>query len=265
MNYGVSLYSIIPMRTEPSEQSEMVSQLLFGESYQVVTREEHWIRITTRFDNYTGWVDSKMHNEIDETTYTRISEEQPMHVLSSLLMSIERHGQPPQLILAGSTMPGYNRKKNLIEIGNVLFHVRWTFGEFASNGLSSIHKTAGQFLNTPYLWGGRSIVGCDCSGFVQVVFKIHGIKLKRDSSQQAEQGEIVPSLEMAHLGDLAFFADDEGRIYHVGLIISASEIVHSSGFVHIDRLDKTGIYSLQMQKYTHRLFSIRRVTGLPRL
>jgi gamma-D-glutamyl-L-lysine dipeptidyl-peptidase len=261
MKYGIAMHSIIPMRKEPGEQYEMVSQLLFGEVYQAITTEDHWIKIITQYDQYTGWVDRKLYKEVTESTYSRMQEEIPA-VQSALLMSIEPRDAPPVLILAGSTLPGYNRKKDLIEIENEVFHIRWTFGEFGIKGLNTLNKTVGHFLNTPYLWGGRSIFGCDCSGFVQVVYKIHGIKLKRDSSQQAEQGDIVPSLAHARLGDLAFFADDEGKVYHTGLIISPDEIVHSSGYVHQDRLDEQGIFNIETQKYTHKLFTIRRVSGM---
>jgi len=260
MKYGIAWHSIIPMRKEPQEQSEMVSQLMFGESYQVLTENDQWMQIITQYDHYTGWIDSKFYREITESSFNQFQEQYPT-VLNSLLMSIERHGAPPLLILAGSTLPGYDRKKDSLGIENEVFHIRWSFGNFGTRGLNTINKTAGQFLNAPYLWGGRSIFGCDCSGFVQVVYKIHGIPLKRDSSQQAEQGEIVTSLANARLGDLAFFANDEGKVYHVGLILSPDEIVHSSGYVHRDRLDETGIFNLETQRYTHKLFIIRRVSG----
>ncbi len=249
------------MRREPGEQSEMVSQLLFGETYQVMIEEGNWIQIITQYDRYSGWIDRKLYREITESSFGLIQNQYPP-VQSSLLMSIERRGASPMLILAGSTLPGYSRKKDIIEIENQVFHIRWAFGEMGVKGLQTVNKTSGHFLNTPYLWGGRSIFGCDCSGFVQIVYKIHGIKLQRDSSQQAEQGDVVPSLSEARLGDLAFFADEEGKVYHVGLIISPDEIVHSSGYVHRDRLDVQGIFNLETREYTHKLFSIRRISGL---
>jgi len=257
MKYGIALHSIIPMRNEPGEQSEMVSHLLFGETYRVMIEENQWMQILTEYDQYTGWIDRKLYREISDTYYGQF-QKQDHRVQSSLLMNIESQGTPPVLILAGSTLPGYNKKKDTIEIENETFHIRWSFVEFGVKGLDTLNKTAAHFLNTPYLWGGRSIFGCDCSGFVQIVFKIHGIKLKRDSSQQAEQGEIVPSLSEARLGDLAFFADDNGKVYHVGLMVSANEIVHSSGFVRRDRLDEKGIFNLETRQYTHKLFRIKR-------
>jgi hypothetical protein len=239
----------------------MVNQLLFGESYEVLTEKNGFLQVTTQYDEYTGWIDRALHREVSASGYQRLCQE-PVTVLDALLMSVERRGAPPQLVIAGSTLPGYNKKKNILEFDGEVFHIRWTFGSFGIKGTSSLLKTTGHFLNTPYLWGGRSVFGCDCSGFVQVVYKIHGIRLKRDSFQQAEQGEPVTSLKEARLGDLAFFSGETGRVYHVGMILSPGEIIHSSGYVHIDRLDEQGIFNLVNQEYSHRSFTIRRVADL---
>jgi hypothetical protein len=249
------------MRREPADESEMVSQLLFGECYQVVKEEGGWMQVIAHYDSYTGWIDRNMHNEITEASFNNLKE-QPPPVLDSLMMSIERHGAPPQLILAGSSLPGFNKRKHSLEVDKQIFHIRWTFSDFNTGGLNTLPRTVGFFLNAPYLWGGRSVFGCDCSGFVQTIYKIHSIRLLRDASQQAGQGETISSLNDARLGDLAFFADEEGRVYHVGLILSPGEIVHSSGYVHTDRLDETGIFNLITRKYTHKLFTIKRVSGL---
>lgn len=258
MNYGIALLSVIPMRQEPKEQSEMVSQLLFGESYRILAWEEAWIRVLTQFDGYEGWIDRKMHKEITATSYNQYPN-QHQHVLDSLIMSIERPGAAPQLIVAGSTLPGYKAHQNMLEIGNNTFHIRNTYGDFGTIGLSSVQHIAEQFLNTPYLWGGRSLFGFDCSGFVQVVYKIHGIPLKRDAAQQAGQGVKVISLADALPGDLAFFARDNGRIFHVGILLSPCEIIHCSGYVQKSRLDNTGIIDSESQRYTHSLCAINRM------
>jgi cell wall-associated NlpC family hydrolase len=126
-------------------------------------------------------------------------------------------------------------------------------------GFQSIDKTAEFFLNSPYLWGGRSLFGCDCSGFIQVLFKIHGLGLERDTIQQVEQGDPVTSVSDAETGDLAFFSNQDGRVYHVGMIIAPGRIIHSSGHVHIDRMDEKGIFNLQKQQYSHLLHSIKRI------
>lgn len=260
MMYGISMHSVVPLRKDPLEQSEMVSQLLFGECYRVSDEKEQWLQILTVYDDYTGWIDRKLHYPVSENFYQETLQAKSP-VLGALLMNIERRGEPPRLILAGSTLPGYNEKKDLLLIDQEVFHVLWTFDEFGVRGLQTIPKTARKFLNTPYLWGGRSFLGFDCSGFVQTVYKIHGISLKRDSYQQAEQGARINSLEDARAGDLAFFADEDGRVYHVGMVIAPDEIIHSSGYVHIDRLDETGIFNLRTRSYSHRLHSIRRVSG----
>jgi len=255
--YGISLLSLIPMRKEPKEQAEMVSQLLFGESYEVLNETNGFLQIITEYDKYSGWIDRAMHYDITGDYYTLLSHEVST-VQSALLMSIEQKGSPPVQILAGSSLPGYSRKKNQLEIEGDVFHIRWTFGKLNIQGFDSILKTAAHFLNAPYLWGGRSSFGCDCSGFVQVLYKIHGIRIDRDTYQQVKQGIEIRSLAESRTGDLAFFGDNEGSIYHVGLVIAPGEIIHSSGYVHIDRLDEKGIFSIQRQQYSHMLHSIRR-------
>lgn len=257
ISYGISLLSLIPMRKEPKEQAEMVSQLLFGESYEIIDESNGFVQIITTYDGYTGWIDHAMHFAVSEEYYHNLRNEIPA-IQTSLMMSIERKGFPPIQILAGSTLPGLNKKKDQLEINGEAYHVRWTFGKFENPTFDTVLETASYFLNSPYLWGGRSIFGCDCSGFVQVLFKIHGIVLKRDTYQQVAQGMTVSALDEAKTGDLAFFADNEGKVYHVGMIISPGEIIHSLGYVHIDRLDDKGIFNLQKQQYTHSLHSIRR-------
>jgi len=254
---GIALLSLIPMRKEPKEQAEMVSQLLFGEFYEVLAESNGFLQIVTAYDHYRGWIDRAMHNGIPAQYYDHISIEAHT-VQSALMMSIERKGFSPVQILAGSTLPGYSKKKDQIEINGDIYNVRWTFGKFNNKGFDSIIKTASFFLNSPYLWGGRSSFGCDCSGFVQVLYKIHGIAILRDTHQQAEQGSPVPSLSGAKTGDLAFFGNSEGNVYHVGMVIAPGEIIHSSGYVHIDRLDEKGIFNLRRQQYSHSLHSIRR-------
>jgi hypothetical protein len=257
MIYGISTLSIIPLRKEPREQSEMVSQLLFGESYKVLKRDNQWLKILTQFDSYTGWINQKLHSGISESSYEHfLRKRQP--VLASIIMSIESPGSQPLLVLAGSNLPNYNRENASLEIEGKIYHTRWVHGNTIISEIDHLQQIAEQFLNTPYLWGGRSIFGCDCSGFVQLVYKISGISLERDAIKQAEQGTVVESLSKAKLGDLAFFINDEGQIIHVGLILSTREIIHCSGHVRKDRLDEKGIYNSEIQDYTHRLYRIIR-------
>jgi len=120
-------------------------------------------------------------------------------------------------------------------------------------------KTAYLFLNAPYLWGGRNLLGIDCSGFTQIVYKINGIPLDRDASQQALQGQTLSFIEESEAGDLAFFDDTEGNITHVGLLLEDHHIIHASGCVRIDRIDQSGIFNSETQSHTHKLRFIKKM------
>jgi cell wall-associated NlpC family hydrolase len=119
--------------------------------------------------------------------------------------------------------------------------------------------TAMKFVNSPYIWGGRIPSGIDCSGFVQLVYKIHGVKIPRDSWQQAETGETVSFIEETVPGDLVLFDNERGRISHVGMILSRGLVIHASGRVRIDTIDHQGIYKNDIKGYSHRLRTIRRI------
>jgi hypothetical protein len=219
---------------------------------------EKWLKITTLFDHYTGWIDRKFFQEAD---LEKGMDNQMQPVLYSKIAEIETTGGSSQLIPAGSVLPYYDQAHHEFMIGKQKFRIRPLFGDILLPASQKVFETARQFMNTPYLWGGRSVFGFDCSGFIQTVHKIHGIYLQRETSQQASAGQLISTLKDAVVGDLAFFCNDEGMINHVGMVLSDSIIIHCSGWVRVDRLDEKGIFNQQSGVYTHQLKELRRVTG----
>jgi len=252
MEYGISQLAIIPVRADASERAEMVTQLLFGETYQVLELQEKWVKILTAYDSYEGWISRVQLTACALLDYEVFEEQIALPLTSKPVTEAIKVSDRSTLYLpAASALPFWNT--NTCKINHELFEVPDHNFE-----VTDLIDTAKTYLNTPYLWGGRTHFGIDCSGFTQSVFKLHGIKIKRDASQQAEQGTVVDFLPAAQAGDLAFFDNDEGRIVHVGIMLSADQIIHASGRVKIDKIDGQGIYSEELKKHTHKLRIVKR-------
>ena len=257
MYYGICLLSVVPCRKEASNVSEMVTQLLFGEHYSVIDQTETWLKIVSAYDKYECWINIKQHTKISETTF-KLLESQSSVLTTDLTQNITNKSSKLFFpILMGSTLPGYSGKEGKIE--------DFVFDFSGKTTISSVKKTTEEllataklFLNAPYLWGGKTIFGIDCSGFTQLVYKLNGYKLPRDAWQQAEQGTPLSFVEEAQPGDLAFFDNEEGKIVHVGIILSQTEIIHASGKVRIDKFDHYGIFHSENKKYSHMLRVIKR-------
>ena len=248
MQYGIFSLSIVPMRSEPTDKSELVTQILYGEVCKVLEVRKKWSRIRLAFDNYEGWIDNKQFEFISEDDYTNILTETP--VLSTDLVDMVAMEQNTVVsIPLGSTVGSASFLKHTFE-GNVTSNV------FPKDHLI---ETALLYLNTPYLWGGKTPFGIDCSGFTQMVYKLNGYRLLRDASQQATQGEALSFIEESEPGDLAFFDNAEGAIVHVGIIMEDHYIIHAHGKVRIDRLDHTGIFNYEERAHTHKLRVIKRI------
>lgn len=255
MDYGICNLSIIPLRSEPSNQVELISQVLFGEHFKVLEIRKEWSKIRLAFDKYEGWIDNKQFTLIDESEYKNLEKTYP--VLSSNLVDyISDPSGVLTTITMGASLPNYSNKN--ISIKNKTFQYDGAIidNKQAKNNLIS---TAFLFINTPYLWGGKTPFGIDCSGFSQMVYRLNGYKLLRDASQQATQGEVLSFIEESEPGDLAFFDNNEGIITHVGIIMADNYIIHAHGKVRIDRLDHSGIYNVDTKRHTHKLRVIKKI------
>lgn len=251
MEYGICNLAVVPLRAEPSDRSEMVSQVLFGEAFEILEWKEKWVQITTAYDNYTGWVDRLQVTTVGHLAYKRLLQNPPPVTFRAVTQAWKIFDNTIVYLPAGASLAFLEGTTSYI--GSEKFEIIGEIGE-----TNSIMNIAQSFLNAPYLWGGRTHFGIDCSGFTQIVYKMKGIALKRDASQQVEQGELVDSVLKGKPGDLAFFNNPEGRITHVGIIMGGGQIIHASGKVKIDKIDTEGIYSEELKRYTHRLKAVKR-------
>ena len=246
----------MPLRKEADDRSEMVSQVLFGETLDLMNMKDNWIRVTVTADKYEGWVDSKQLTYINDLELNRINS-LPQYYTTDLVQ-ILTHVKSNQMIplLMGSHLPGLDNKKIVLAGEEYKFEgsaIKWD----VKASRKRILENAMMYINAPYLWGGKSPFGIDCSGFTQTVCKVSGVMLQRDASKQAMQGETVNFITDALAGDLAFFDNNEGVITHVGILLGDNKIIHASGKVRIDAIDHQGIFNVDTRIYTHKLRIIK--------
>jgi len=256
MKTGIIDLSLVAVRKDPDDKSEMINQLLFGELTTILETSGKWTKIRSEWDDYEGWIDSKQWLSINEKEFQNLKNTQP--VLSGQPVSKIHSPDGDIVIVLGSCLP--NIQNNIISFDTKQYNIdNQIYSKYNSTEISSIYKL---YLNAPYLWGGRSIFGIDCSGFTQMVFKFQNIRLKRDTQQQAEQGTSVSSISKAQKGDLLFFKNKEQKICHAGIYLGENKIVHASGKVRIDKVDDTGIFRASEKKYSHSIHSIKRFEGV---
>ncbi|MDR1951152.1 MAG: C40 family peptidase [Bacteroidales bacterium] len=258
MTHAICLLSVVPVRETISHRSEMVTQLLFGELCLIDDQYQEWYKIRVQYDNYEGWVEKKQLHLIDEKTYTQILN-QPVKTYVNALAAFVRSEECEIPVLIGSSLPFFEDGK--FKIGDEV----WTFngGEDYQCSRQTPERLgfwALKYVRSPYLWGGRSPFGIDCSGLTQNVFRMCGYTLPRDAAQQAELGQVVNFVEEAKAGDLLFFDNSEGKIIHVGIFIGSNQIIHACGEVRIDKIDHQGIFNETTGAYSHQLRLIKRLT-----
>jgi len=242
----------VPLRSGPSHRSEMLSQVLFGEKYHITDNIGHWYKIETLFDNYSGWID------INHLQHSEDHGDLRGQVLNRSLLCY-KNDKTKLVLEAGCEIYDPDIEKKVFSAGKDKFSAAPDFSSSYLIAGDSMTDTAMKFINSPYIWGGRIPSGIDCSGFVQLVYKIHGIKIPRDSWQQAEAGENISFIEETVPGDLVLFDNERGRISHVGMILSRGLVIHASGRVRIDTIDHHGIYKNEIKGYSHKLRTIRRI------
>lgn len=235
MNKGICTVSVAAIRAEQSHQSEMTSQLLYGETVDILEGRGKFVKVRMHFDGYEGWIDAQQIVEISNDYFDQRKTDLVLNPIQMYKTS-----QGAILLSVGSEVNSENVNPTFLNA-------------------ETISQTAQQFLNVPYLWSGRSFFGIDCSGFVQLIYKVHGISLPREVQQQSEIGEVLSFVEESKPGDLAFFENEEGKICHVGMMLTDQEIIHASGKVRIDWIDSTGIFNKELNKHTHKLRFLRSI------
>lgn len=260
MEKGIVTLSVVNLRNEPSNASELEDQLLFGEMYVIVDRDGEWLYICKDSDGYCGWINSKQHFEISDEEFIKLKTKTVSYQSDNIagLAPIDADGI--YWLSKCSIIRGLENGR--VTIGNTEYEMYGNVYDLDSSADGySVVAVAMDFLNVPYLWGGKTIMGIDCSGLVQLAYMANGICLPRNASQQAIfGGDMISFIEESTAGDLAFFGDED-KISHVGIITGDGRIIHASGKVRIDIIDHEGIYNTEKRCYTHKLRLIKRLVS----
>lgn len=258
---GISLYSVIPVRSDAREGAEQNTQMLFGELAQVLEEQDRWTHIRLESDGQEGWVDTKMIAPIagDDLKAYKAALKKAATVAFPMTYAVSENNGQTIPLTAGTRLTNY--KDGRFEVLGVGFRIDPSMVITAPRELNqeTLLQTVRFFLNTPYLWGGKNALGMDCSGFTQIVMSLFGKSLLRNASEQVTQGDPVNDLSQAKAGDLAFFDHEDGRISHVGIVIDPERIIHCSGRVKVEKLDPTGIFNAETGEYSHHLVQIKRL------
>lgn len=248
MQYGICNLSIVPVRLQPENATEMVTQLLYGEHFKILEERGKWSRIRIASDSYEGWIDNRQYLKIEEAAFYKLNNAKPIYSADLIEYLIDEHGNLTAIPLGAVLNYAPNLKHS--HDGSVIY---------GKKEKSNLISTALLYLNAPSMWGGKTPFGIDCSGLAQMVYMLNGYYLLRNSAQQATQGEALSFIEESEPGDLAFFDNTEGLITHVGIMMKDNYIIHVNGKVRIDRIDHSGIFNAELNRHTHQLRVIKKI------
>ncbi len=241
--YGICNLSVVPVRKDSSSISELITQLMFGELYTITKQVEKWYYIKVEDDSYNGWVNYTQIRIISKIDFDILNLVKPKYSIK--IIDFIYKNSEPTLISMGSKISSCQ-------------YLGYTYKGYYSEDINNktILESATKFLNSPYLWGGKTSLGVDCSGFTQIVYKINNINISRDASQQASQGRLITEKEIKP-GDLAFFGESNKKITHVGIMLNKEKIIHAFGKVRIDKINSKGIINLVSQRISHKLICFK--------
>jgi cell wall-associated NlpC family hydrolase len=260
LGYAYCNVAVMPVRIEPYHTAEQTTQLLWGEKAEITQiNNRDWAKIRCAWDDYEGWCKLSQLSTLQKKEYRK---ETKYGVCGSGGRIVFEHAEIP--LHPGSELLGLNSGK--IKAGTDTGKYKGDKHNILKTTPTSdtLKAAAMSYLHAPYMWGGRSLSGIDCSGYSQMVYKLCNHRILRDASQQATQGEVVDFLVHARCGDLAFFEEREGAINHVGMLLDNETIIHATdtaGRVVIDKIDQGGIISLSLKKRTHALRMVRRIVN----
>ena len=260
LNNGICALSAVPVRAEPNDRAELVTELLFGECYTVLVTQGNWLHIQLAADNYLGWIDVKQHTAVTSDYFAAWQAQDHPRALDIVQVVSDADSRQP--ITLGCRLPFFDGMTLRIGAKQLFYNglaTNLAHCQSPDRQLALLRKMAPVYLKAPYVWGGKSIFGLDCSGLMQQLYGLLGVQLPRDARQQIEHGQPVHFVSQARPGDLAFFDNADGAIVHVGMVLDEGLILHAHGEVRLDPLDHNGIFNRGRQRYSHKLRLLKRV------